>query len=429
MVTGGVGVVVAGALTVGIVVNQRQSDPVSATTLAPNSLSTPEVPDARPKKPGLQISALSDPAEGDGTLNLGTGRDENVSAKVIGDRIVASTESGALDLSTTPLAKPDVGKTPALSKEAPRFDLVRVDPKGGAIVAGKAAPGALVEILVDGKPVTSVKADRKGAFVAMFDMPVGAEAHVIALLATGAAGDKIPSSDQVVVIGAEITRDPQIATTIDPATDPAADPETSETTAETVVVETPEVAPTIIVAGDQGVKLLQPSGLEKADPNTSADVTLDVITYDREGEVVLSGRSEPEKHVRVYVDDAPIKTQKVEEDGSWQLSLPEVAAGRYKLRVDEIDGAGKVTSRVETPFQKEEATEVRNKVASSQPVTSAPSPEPIRKVTVQPGTTLWALAAEKYGSGERYVQIFNANRDTIKDPDLIYPGQIFDIPE
>ena len=129
------------------------------------------------------------------------------------------------------------------------------------------------------------------------------------------------------------------------------------------------------------------------------------------------------------MDDAPIKTQKVEADGSWQLSLPEVAAGRYKLRVDEIDGEGKVTSRVETPFQKEEATEVRNKVASSQPVRSAPSREPIRKVTVQPGTTLWALATEKYGSGERYVQIFNANRDTIKDPDLIYPGQIFDIPE
>ena len=41
----------------------------------------------------------------------------------------------------------------------------------------------------------------------------------------------------------------------------------------------------------------------------------------------------------------------------------------------------------------------------------------------------WALAAERYGDGERYLQIFNANREIIRNPDLIYPGQIFDIPE
>jgi nucleoid-associated protein YgaU len=32
------------------------------------------------------------------------------------------------------------------------------------------------------------------------------------------------------------------------------------------------------------------------------------------------------------------------------------------------------------------------------------------------------------GSGFDYVQIFNANRDQIRDPDLIYPGQVFTIP-
>jgi nucleoid-associated protein YgaU len=49
--------------------------------------------------------------------------------------------------------------------------------------------------------------------------------------------------------------------------------------------------------------------------------------------------------------------------------------------------------------------------------------------TVQPGATLWAIAEETFGSGIYYVEVFEANSDLIRDPDLIYPGQIFRMPE
>jgi len=49
-------------------------------------------------------------------------------------------------------------------------------------------------------------------------------------------------------------------------------------------------------------------------------------------------------------------------------------------------------------------------------------------VTVQPGFTLWGIAQERYGDGVLYVQVFEANRDRIRDPDLIYPGQVFTVP-
>jgi nucleoid-associated protein YgaU len=48
--------------------------------------------------------------------------------------------------------------------------------------------------------------------------------------------------------------------------------------------------------------------------------------------------------------------------------------------------------------------------------------------TVQPGATLWAIAEERYGSGILYLKVFEANRDRIRDPDLIYPGQVFTVP-
>ena len=50
-------------------------------------------------------------------------------------------------------------------------------------------------------------------------------------------------------------------------------------------------------------------------------------------------------------------------------------------------------------------------------------------MTVQPGNNLWTLARTHYGSGVLYTQIFTANREQIRDPDLIYPGQIFALPE
>ena len=52
----------------------------------------------------------------------------------------------------------------------------------------------------------------------------------------------------------------------------------------------------------------------------------------------------------------------------------------------------------------------------------------IQAITVQPGNTLWAISRDKYGEGVLYVRIFQANRDRIRDPDLIYPGQVFTVP-
>ena len=52
---------------------------------------------------------------------------------------------------------------------------------------------------------------------------------------------------------------------------------------------------------------------------------------------------------------------------------------------------------------------------------------PVR--TVQAGNTLWGISRERYGDGFLYVRVFDANRDLIRDPNLIYPGQILRLPE
>lgn len=49
-------------------------------------------------------------------------------------------------------------------------------------------------------------------------------------------------------------------------------------------------------------------------------------------------------------------------------------------------------------------------------------------ITVQPGYSLWRIARDTYGEGILYVQVYEANKDKIGDPDLIYPGQVFELP-
>ena len=46
----------------------------------------------------------------------------------------------------------------------------------------------------------------------------------------------------------------------------------------------------------------------------------------------------------------------------------------------------------------------------------------------RPGNTLWGIADAKYGDGYLYVRVFEANRERIRDPHWIYPGQVFAIP-
>ena len=211
----------------------------------------------------------------------------------------------------------------------------------------------------------------------------------------GTAGALVPpSADEVPVIASPAA--PQAPAAPDaPASPPAA-------------VE----APRVILAEPGRVLVLQDS----APP---PPIALDSIAYDEDGAVRLSGRGE-EGDVRLYVDNEPVKTVRIDADGSWEAGLPEVDPGVYTLRLDRLGADGEVSDRIETPFKKE----TRSALAA---VRAGPDGPAI--VTVQPGFTLWAIAAENYGDGAAFVKIFEANASRVRDPDLIYPGQVFAVPD
>ena len=180
-------------------------------------------------------------------------------------------------------------------------------------------------------------------------------------------------------------------------------------------VAEPDVA--LLRTTGQGVELLDPTPPEVMDT-----VALDTISYADDGAVQLAGRAQADtRSVRVYLDNDAIISLPVTADGRWRGDLPDVDEGIYTLRVDEVSTDGTVTSRVETPF-KRESREALLRAAEGQE-------GPLRKVTVQKGNTLWGIATDRYGDGMLFVKVFRANEGDIRDPDLIYPGQVFDLPE
>ncbi|MBZ8119794.1 LysM peptidoglycan-binding domain-containing protein [Roseovarius sp. LXJ103] len=299
--------------------------------------------------------------------------------------------------------------TPDASEPAPpSVDVFRLEPGGNALIAGSAAPGWSTTILIDGAEIAAAATDAAGQFVQFLTLEPSDAPRVLTLVMRAPeTGREIQSEAQIIIAPNTAPMPPSTAEAVDGA----------DGTAQTVLLSAPE-----------GISVLQtPTQVAGPGPDVMSSVALDAITYSDVGEVQLSGRAAGTGEIRVYLDNRPVITSRISDAGAWRTDLPQVDTGVYTLRIDEIAADGTVTSRIETPFQREDEA-VLATAQTAQTAVGADG-QTVRAVTVQPGSTLWAISREAYGEGLAFVRVFEANRDRIRDPDLIYPGQVFTLPE
>lgn len=281
-------------------------------------------------------------------------------------------------------ALPPAAAPPAPTGEPlPTFDVVRVNPNGRAVIAGRAAPEAEVTVQLGNDAVATTKADRFGEWVAIPTNPLPQGPHELTLQAVSPAGVR--------------SRSEQVVTLVVPYTN----------------VPAPE-RPLALVQDREGVnapRVLQAGDAAASPPGV---MTLDAVQYDQGGNVVLAGRARLGTDVRVYVDDRPVGVVAADPGGQWQLTPTDtLTVGRHQLRLEQIDG-GILMSKMELPFMRAPPEAIR-----------ALSPG---EVIVQPGNSLWRLARNTYGRGTLFTVIYLANAEQIQNPDLIYPGQVFRLP-
>jgi nucleoid-associated protein YgaU len=152
-----------------------------------------------------------------------------------------------------------------------------------------------------------------------------------------------------------------------------------------------------------------PAGVPKV-----GDLQVSTLDYDDRGQATITGQATPGTTVRAYLDDKPVAEGKADSDGRWRLSPSDpLQAGEHRLRVDRLAQDGKPVARLEMKFQRQEALPAEN----------------TRRLHIVRGDNLWNIARAHYGEGFRYTTIFEANKEQIRDPNLIYPGQTFTLPK
>ncbi len=277
---------------------------------------------------------------------------------------------------------------------------MRVNPQGQAVIAGRGVPGSEVILRASGEEIGRVTVDGQGQWVLVGGRPLPAGSHEITLAMRVPGGAEIPATGTVLVAVAHPPAPPVTSPSSGASTSTAAAPPAPPPTAPIVVMTSPQGAPQLVQAPGR-------AGAAKR-------LGLDLVDYDDDGEIRFAGTAPAGTVVRVYVDDVHIGDAAAGHDGRWSI-VPgaRVAQGDHRLRLDQVDAAGRVIARMELPFQ-------RAAVAVAEPAGL--------RVVVQPKQSLWRIARRAYGKGVRYTEIFAANRDQIADPNRIYPGQVFAVP-
>ncbi|WP_445501759.1 LysM peptidoglycan-binding domain-containing protein [Microvirga sp. G4-2] len=347
---------------------------------------------------------------------------------------------------------------PAETPIVPSFDLVRVEPNGESVIAGRAAPGATIELLRGDQVHARAVADASGLFAIVPPaLPPGS--HQIVLQSIAPDGVRQRSHQSVtVVIDAAQKRPLVTLTTPDQPTVVLSNPEPPEPQVAQTTPKEPENPAQTAQIVEPAQPIAQPQQQANAAPETPVPAQptprpeIKIVSVETEnGKLFVSGLSAPGATVRLYLNETLIAPGGAGGDGKVSFSIGSgVKPGEYRIRLDDVDPvSGQVKSRAEVgftvPVQVASASEAPIPPATSNASAQAqPGGKPatdaqvaaagtvvipnINTAIISKGDNLWRISQRIYGSGYRYTVIYGANKDQIRNPNLIYPGQVFVLP-
>lgn len=280
---------------------------------------------------------------------------------------------------------------PVATSPLPSFDVVRINPQGDTVIAGRAEPGAEVVLRDGDAELGAVTADSRGEWVFLPERPLLPGAHRLHLLMRSAAGGDVASREEVLVVvpkpGEDVTGRP------------------ADASAQPLVLRVPrDGGPTAVlqkpVAG-----------------NAASGLGVDFADW-QNGQLALSGHAPPQARVRIVIDGKPAGEVVADAAGRWRLAMHgSISPELHTLTLEQLDARGAVTAKSAVPLALQDLAELAGETHGDD-----------RFVIVQSGSNLWRIARAGYGRGTAYTIIYKANRGTIADPDRIFPGQVFRLP-
>jgi nucleoid-associated protein YgaU len=214
------------------------------------------------------------------------------------------------------------------------------------------------------------------------------------------------------------------------------------------------------------------AGPPEAAGEDQSSPSFDIARVEAAGDAVIAGRAAPGATVDLLRGDERLDRVVADASGRFVMVPPRLPAGSYELTLSAKLPDGTVTSsehRVavtvndagtsaraaqsppeyapETVSQPHRSSELRlqtgkpqegvgpqqaNAIRASSASDEGPSSPPIAHAissrVVSRGDSLWRISHITYGDGARYALVYRANRDQIRNPNLIYPGQTLVLP-
>ncbi|PWK75619.1 LysM peptidoglycan-binding domain-containing protein [Aminobacter sp. AP02] len=376
-----------------------------------------------------------------------------------------------------PAAQGQAPATPPTTAEAsvvvaPSFDVVRVEDNGALVVAGKAAGNAKVEIVTGSKVIGAAVAGADGDFAVVLDQPLKPGDYQIVLRAT-APGNVVATSTETAVVSVPSEPGGQVLALVEEPGKPSeliTMPKPAETPTKLPEPVQPANAPAATTEGQTAAQPA-PAPAPAKSGAIASQLKVAVEAVEIEGKkIFIAGAADAGRKVRAYANEILIGETQTSPEGRFLIEAErELPVGDYIIRVDALEPDGvKVVARAAVPFHREpgeavaavapapadvaakpeapaanmpaapaaqaQATspEKPAEVASAAPSPDATAPElePVNgAVIIRRGDSLWRISRRVYGHGVRYSNIYLANQDQISDPDRIWPGQVFRVPE
>ncbi len=292
-------------------------------------------------------------------------------------------------------AKPiEVKPTRQETAETIKLEVVRVRPDGSLVIAGKGLPNSKLEIISNSEVISVTKSDKIGEFVAVPQKQLNSGEYFLSF--------RLTTEDNRVIIAKKA-----VAINVTGKED-----------------DIPIVA-IVDSQGKLGAKVIQAPGLEKKDENNKVhkktktefikepQIKILAITHDSKvGQLVLSGIAYNGVQVNAGFTGKDTSSTKII-NSEWTLSIPgKLIAGKQKVFAVLLGKNGKMLSENSISISGKSIENANGKTL----------------IIVQKGDALWNIAYQRLGLGNRYIDIVELNKDKIKNPDLIYPKQLFIIP-
>ncbi len=311
--------------------------------------------------------------------------------------------------------------------------MVRVEPSGDTVIAGRAGPKARVTLSEGNRLLAEGETDGLGHFVLI--PPALSQGDHLLDLRSGAGSW-------------------QAATTL----------------AISVPAKSSEKALAAVIEADKPTRVPGEGRTAPARPDPGA-VVVRTVEAGEDGAFFASGMGPPGATVRLYLNDSFVADVTTTADGSWGLRVERgMSPGHYDVRADLVEEGGKVAARAQVPFDypqqllatKPAPAPVSSPAPAAPPTPSAPpqtqpaapqAPAPLvvsaatpasaatakptvglavvpelQSITVVRGDSLWRISRRILGQGQRYTQIYEANPTQIRDPNRIFPGQVLVAP-